>query len=58
MLFLQDAFHPVPLGLREWGIIISAEFSLFLIKETHKAPFPRLSSKKKWQTSNNLTCRL
>jgi len=45
---LQSAFHTVPLGLREWGIIIAAGGGLFLLEESRKAMFPRLFSRGKW----------
>jgi P-type Ca2+ transporter type 2C len=42
--FLQAAFHTVPLGLGDWGLILAAGLGLFLIEETRKALFPRLFS--------------
>lgn len=45
---LQAAFHTVPLGLREWGIIVAAGGALFLLEETRKFFFPRLFSRGKW----------
>ncbi len=46
--FLQVAFHTVPLGLSEWGIIVMAGGGLFIIEEIRKAIFPRLFSIGKW----------
>jgi Ca2+-transporting ATPase len=46
--FLQVAFHTVPLGLSDWGIIIAASGGLFLIEEIRKVAFPRLFSMGKW----------
>ncbi len=46
--FLQVAFHTVPLGLSEWGIIIAAGGGLFLIEETRKVLLPKLFSIGKW----------
>ena len=46
--FLQVAFHTVPLGLSEWGIVIAAGGGLFLIEETRKVILPRLFSIGKW----------
>lgn len=45
---LQAAFHTVPIGLREWGVILAAGVSLFALEETRKALFPRLFSWGKW----------
>ena len=42
--FLQVAFHTVPLGLSEWGIIVAAGGGLFLIEETRKVMLPKLFS--------------
>jgi Ca2+-transporting ATPase len=42
--FLQVAFHTVPLGLSEWGIIVAAGGGLFLIEEIRKAILPKLFS--------------
>ncbi len=47
--FLQDAFRTAPLSLGEWGIVILAGGSLFIIEETRKALFPRLYSLGKWR---------
>jgi P-type Ca2+ transporter type 2C len=46
--FLQVAFHTVPLGLREWGIILAASGGLFILEETRKVLFPRLFTLGKW----------
>lgn len=42
--FLQVAFHTVPLGLGDWGIIVGASAGLFLVEEIRKALFPVLFS--------------
>ena len=42
--FLQVAFHTAPIGLRDWGIILSAGLILFVLEETRKYFFPRLFS--------------
>jgi P-type Ca2+ transporter type 2C len=42
--FLQVAFHTVPLGWRDWGIIVAASGGLFLIEEIRKAILPKLFS--------------
>jgi Ca2+-transporting ATPase len=46
--FLQSAFHTVPLGLRDWGLIVGPGLGLFLLEEARKALFPRLFSSGKW----------
>ncbi len=46
--FLQIAFRTVPIGLKEWGIIILVGIGLFVIEETRKALFPKLFSMGKW----------
>lgn len=46
--FLQAAFHTVPVGLREWGVIVGAGGILFLLEEARKAIFPRAFSWGKW----------
>ena len=46
--FLQVAFHTVPLGLSEWGIILAAGGGLFLIEEIRKVMLPKLFSIGKW----------
>jgi Ca2+-transporting ATPase len=46
--FLQAAFHTAPIGLRDWGIIIGAGLSLFLLEEARKYLFPGLFSWGKW----------
>jgi P-type Ca2+ transporter type 2C len=46
--FLQVAFHTAPIGLRDWGIILAAGVSLFLLEEIRKFFFPRLFSWGKW----------
>ncbi len=48
---LQQAFHTVPLGIYEWGIVLLAGGSLFTIEELRKTFFPRLFSRGKWQPS-------
>ncbi|HUT69019.1 MAG TPA: HAD-IC family P-type ATPase, partial [Dehalococcoidales bacterium] len=47
--FLQSAFRTTPLSISEWGIVILAGGSLFVIEETRKALFPRLFSLGKWR---------
>jgi Ca2+-transporting ATPase len=47
--FLQDAFQTAPLSIGEWGIVILAGGSLFVIEETRKFLFPRLFSLGKWR---------
>jgi len=47
--FLQAAFRTAPLNLSEWGIVILAGGSLFIIEETRKALFPKLFSLGKWR---------
>jgi P-type Ca2+ transporter type 2C len=42
--FFQVAFHTFPIGLRDWGIIILAGGSLFVLEEARKVFFPRLFS--------------
>ncbi|MBN2239633.1 MAG: HAD-IC family P-type ATPase [Dehalococcoidales bacterium] len=42
--FLQAAFKTYPLTLRDWGIVILAAGSLFILEEIRKAVFPRLYS--------------
>jgi Ca2+-transporting ATPase len=46
---LQLAFDTFPLGWSDWGIVILAGGSLFVIEETRKALFPRLFSRGKWR---------
>jgi P-type Ca2+ transporter type 2C len=46
--FLQTAFHTVPLGWGDWGVILAASGGLFLLEEARKAVFPKLFSKGKW----------
>jgi len=46
--FMQVAFHTVPLGLGDWGIILVTGLGLFLVEELRKALFPKLFSKGKW----------
>jgi Ca2+-transporting ATPase len=48
MPFLQAAFHTVPLGWSDWGIILAAGGGLFLLEEIRKALFPKLFSIGKW----------
>ncbi|MFC1592905.1 cation-translocating P-type ATPase [Candidatus Omnitrophota bacterium] len=47
--FLQIAFSTVPLGIGQWGIVIIAGGSLFVIDELRKAIFPQLFSLGKWK---------
>jgi len=47
--FLQVAFRTSPLSISEWGIVILAGGSLFIIEETRKVLFPRLFSLGKWR---------
>lgn len=46
---LQLAFHTVPLGVREWGIILIGPVFLFALEECRKAFFPNLFSFGKWR---------
>ncbi|HEX7474846.1 MAG TPA: cation transporting ATPase C-terminal domain-containing protein, partial [Dehalococcoidales bacterium] len=46
--FLQVAFHTVPLGWSDWGIILAAGGGLFILEEIRKAVFPKLFSLGKW----------
>ena len=47
--FMQTAFHTVPLSLAQWGIIIGAAGSLFVIEELRKLIAPKLFSWGKWK---------
>jgi Ca2+-transporting ATPase len=47
--FFQTAFSTVPLNITQWGIIILAGGSLFLIEELRKFFFPRLFNLGKWK---------
>ncbi|MFH1651364.1 MAG: HAD-IC family P-type ATPase [Chloroflexota bacterium] len=47
--FLRMAFHTVPLGLEQWGVIVIPGISLFIIEELRKVFFPRLYSLGKWR---------
>jgi Ca2+-transporting ATPase len=47
--FLQTAFRTSPLRIDQWGIVVLAPFSLFVLEETRKALFPKLFSAGKWQ---------
>jgi P-type Ca2+ transporter type 2C len=42
--FLQTAFHTVPIGWRDWAIVIAAAGGLFLAEETRKIFLPKLFS--------------
>jgi Ca2+-transporting ATPase len=46
---LQTVFYTVPLGLADWGMVLSGGAGLFVIEETRKALWPRLFSQGKWQ---------
>ncbi len=46
--FLQTAFRTVPIGFKEWGVIILVGAGLFAIEETRKALLPKLFSRGKW----------
>ena len=46
---LQLAFHTVPLGIKQWGIILIGPLFLFAIEECRKAFFPQLFSFGKWK---------
>ncbi|MDP2932436.1 MAG: HAD-IC family P-type ATPase, partial [Chloroflexota bacterium] len=39
---LQKAFSTVPIGIKDWGIILLASGGLFVVGEIQKALFPRL----------------
>ena len=44
--FLQDALHTVPLGWREWGLILVMAMPIFLVTELIKwAQWKRISGK-------------
>ncbi|MCJ7605138.1 MAG: HAD-IC family P-type ATPase, partial [Dehalococcoidales bacterium] len=47
--FLQETFRTFPLSLKDWGIVLIAGGSLFIIEETRKALFPRLFGLGKWR---------
>jgi len=47
--FLQEAFRTVPLSLNQWGIVLLAGGSIFIIEEARKYFFPGLFSRGKWQ---------
>ncbi len=47
--FLQVAFKTVPLDISQWGIVILAGCSPFIIDEVRKVFFPRLFTLGKWQ---------
>jgi P-type Ca2+ transporter type 2C len=46
--FLQTAFHTVPIGWRDWIIVIAAAGGLFLAEEIRKIFLPKLFSAGKW----------
>ena len=47
--FLQVAFNTVPLDISQWGIVVLAGCSPFIIDEVRKVFFPRLFTLGKWQ---------
>jgi len=47
--FLQTAFNTIALGWSQWGVIILAAGSLFIVEEVRKILFPRLFSWGKWE---------
>jgi Ca2+-transporting ATPase len=40
--FMQTAFKTVPLSIGKWGIVLLAEFILFVIEEVRKVLLPKL----------------
>lgn len=55
--FMQTAFQTVPLKAWEWGIVLLAGGSLFVIEETRKILFPRLFSQGKWQPGRGFSLK-
>ncbi len=45
----QAAFQTVPLGLKEWGVVLGAAGSLFIAEELRKVVAPHLFSLGKWR---------
>jgi Ca2+-transporting ATPase len=46
--FMQVAFHTVPIGIAQWGIVLGIAGSIFIAEELRKVIAPRLFSRGKW----------
>ncbi len=46
--FMQVAFHTVPIGIAQWGIVLGIAGSIFTAEELRKVIAPRLFSRGKW----------